>query len=130
MAYVINLEEAAAENELFRKVLYTAKHCQLVVMKLAPGEDIGEEVHELDQFIRIESGLGKAVLNGAEHELSDGFAVVIPAGTRHNILNTSATQSMKLYTVYAPPEHRDGVVHPTKADAIASHEHFDGVSTE
>ena len=129
--YVINIEEASRGNEHFRKVLYTAKHSQLVLMSLLPKEDIGEEVHALDQFIRCESGKGKAVLDGVTHEIGDGFAVVVPAGTRHNIVNTSETEEMKLYTLYSPPNHKDGVVHATKADAEADEgEHFDGVTTE
>ncbi len=127
--YVINIEKATEENENFRKVLYTAKNSQLVVMSLKAGEEIGEEVHTLDQFIRIEKGEGKAVLDGTEHKIEDGFAVVVPAGTKHNIINTS-DEEMKLYTIYSPPEHRDGVVHQTKADAISNEEHFDGNTTE
>jgi mannose-6-phosphate isomerase-like protein (cupin superfamily) len=130
MAFVIDLETATQENESFRTVLYTAKHCQLVIMSLNPNEDIGEETHTLDQFIRVESGKGRAVLDGVEHELSDGFAVVIPAGTKHNIINTSNDAPMKLYTVYSPPEHKDGVVRMTKADATANEEHFDGQTSE
>lgn len=126
--FVINLERVTEENTAFRRVLYTAKHCQLVAMALQPNEEIGSEVHILDQFIRVESGTGKAVLNGQAYPLTDGSAVVVPAGTEHNIINTSASASMKLYTVYAPPEHKDGTVHPTKADA--HEEHFDGVTTE
>lgn len=127
--YAGNIEELSLKNENFRKVLYTAKSSQLVVMSLKPGEDIGEEVHELDQFIRCEAGAGKAVLDGVEHEIGDGFAVVVPAGTRHNIINTS-DKAMKLYTVYSPPNHRDGVVHKTKAEAESDEEHFDGKTTE
>jgi mannose-6-phosphate isomerase-like protein (cupin superfamily) len=128
--YVINIEKASEENNNFRKVLYTAKNSQLVVMSLKPGEEIGEEVHTLDQFIRVEKGEGKAVLDGIEHEIKDGYAVVIPAGARHNIINTSDEEEMKLYTIYSPPEHRDGVIHLTKADAIAEEEHFDGRTSE
>lgn len=128
--YVDNIEKLALENEAFRRVLYTAKNSQLVLMSIAPGEDIGEEVHTLDQFIRCEKGTGKAVLDGVEHEVADGIAVVIPAGTRHNVINTSPSEPLKLYTVYSPPEHRDGVVHKTKADALAGEEHFDGITTE
>lgn len=128
--YVINIEKASEENNNFRKVLYTAKNSQLVVMSLKPGEEIGEEVHTLDQFIRVEDGEGKAVLDGIEHEIKDGYAVVIPVGARHNIINTSDDEEMKLYTIYSPPEHRDGVIHPTKADAIAEEEHFDGRTSE
>lgn len=115
--YVTYIEKEAVENENFRKVLFTATHSQLVVMSLKPGEEIGEEVHHLDQFIRIESGEGKAILDGEEHILGDGSAVVVPEGVRHNIINTSSTEFMKLYTVYSPPEHRDGTIHATKEDA-------------
>ena len=128
--YVVNIEEATAKNENFRQVLYTAKNSQLVVMSLKPGEDIGMEVHHLDQFIRIESGKGKAILDGVEHELADGFAVVVPAGTNHNIIN-SLESEMKIYTVYSPPNHVDGKIHVTKQDAQADEgEHFDGKTSE
>ena len=127
--YVVNLEQETLRNDSFRKVLYTAQHSQLVLMSLLPGEDIGEETHTLDQFIRIDSGSGKTVLNGVEHELANGFAIVIPAGVKHNIINTS-DKPMKLYTVYSPPEHQDGIVRATKAEAVAREEHFDGVTTE
>ena len=119
MAYVNNLEEQTLANDNFRQVLFTAKNCQLVLMSLLPGEEIGEEIHELDQFIRFEAGEGKVVLDGAETAVSDGFAVVIPAGVKHNVINTSADAKLKLYTIYTPPEHRDGTVHQTKADALA-----------
>src|SRR3989338_8395897 len=99
MSYITNIEKDSIDNKNFRKVLYTATSSQLVVMSLLPGEDIGEEIHELDQFIRIEAGHGKTVLNDVESEISDGFAVVVPAGTKHNIINTSETEEMKLYTV-------------------------------
>src|SRR5476649_2411634 len=111
--HIINLEKTALANEFFRKVLYTAKHSQLVVMSLKPGEDIGEEIHQLDQFIRCEAGVGKAVLDGVTHKISNGFSIVVPAGTKHNIINTSSDKSLKLYTVYSPPNHRDGVIHRT-----------------
>ena len=127
--YVQNIEKAAERNTTFRTVLYTAKNCQLVVMSLKPGEDIGAEVHKLDQFFRIEEGEGKAVLDGIEHRIKSGFAILVPAGTHHNIINGSSG-SMKLYTLYAPPNHRDGVVHATKADAESDKEHFDGTTTE
>ncbi|MFH2003276.1 MAG: cupin domain-containing protein [Bacteroidota bacterium] len=130
MAYVINIEEATRNNNNFRKVLYTAKNSQLVVMSLKPKEDIGMEVHQLDQFIRVEKGQGKSILNGQEFDISDGFAVIVPAGTEHNIINTSETEEMKIYTVYSPPNHRDGVIHATKAEAEAGEEHFDGKTTE
>lgn len=128
--YVVNIERVSLENENFRQVLYTAKNSQLVVMSLGPNEDIGEEVHQLDQFIRCESGQGKAILDGVEHVISDGFVVVVPAGTKHNLANTSAEKPLKLYTLYSPPNHRDGVIHKTKADAKDDEEHFDGKTTE
>lgn len=131
MAYVINIEQETLLNQKFRRVLYTAKNSQLVVMSLLPHEEIGIETHQLDQFIRVERGEGKAILNGQEYELNDGSAVVIPAGTEHNIINTSTTEEMKLYTVYSPPNHQDGKVHVTKAEAVADEsEHFDGKTTE
>lgn len=128
--YITNIEKASLENENFRKVLYTAKNSQLVVMSLKPGEDIGEEVHQLDQFIRCEAGEGKAILDGVEHAIRDGFAVVVPAGALHNIVNVSSDKPMKLYTVYSPPNHRDGIVHVTKAEAEGDAEEFDGKTTE
>lgn len=128
--YVINIEKFSLENENFRKVLYTAKNSQLVIMSLKPGEEIGEEIHQLDQFIRCEAGTAKAILDGVEYEISDGFAVVVPAGTRHNISNTSPDKPLKLYTIYSPPNHRDGVVHETKVQAESDEEHFDGKTSE
>jgi len=110
-------------------VLYTAKHCQLVLMALKPKEDIGVEVHKPDQFFRVEEGSGEVVLDGVHTPICDGFAVVVPAGTTHNIINTG-TVPMKLYTLSAPPNHRDGVVHLSRADALADKEHFDGKTTE
>ncbi len=127
--YVANIEQLSLANEYFRQVLYTDARMQLVVMALKPNEDIGEEVHTLDQFIRIEEGEGKAVLDGEEHALADGTVVIIPAGTRHNIINTSAQKPMKLYTLYAPPNHKEGTTHKTKAEAEADEEHFDGTVT-
>ena len=129
--YVSNIEEEAKNNTNFRKVLYTAKNSQLVLMSLLPNEDIGSEVHTLDQFLRVEAGSGVAILDGVEHPISDGSAIVVPAGTEHNIRNTSPTVAMKLYTVYSPPDHKDGALHPTKADATADpDDHFDGKTTE
>lgn len=129
--FVTNIEQAAVENEYFRKVLYTDERIQLVVMSLKPGEDIGEEVHQLDQFIRVEAGEGRAVLDGVAHEIQDGVAIVVPKGVLHNITNTSSTKPMKLYTVYAPPNHKDGTIHVTKAEAEADEgEHFDGTTSE
>lgn len=128
--FVSDLEKETLANENFRKVLYTAEHCQLVMMSLRPREEIGLETHHLDQFIRVDKGSGKAVLNGEESSLEDGYAVVVPAGVEHNIVNTSEAEPMKLYTVYAPAEHKDGTIHATKADAQAAEEHFDGQTTE
>ena len=128
--YIEGIEKVTLENDYFREVLYTARHSQLVVMSLKPLEEIGEEVHQLDQFIRCEQGNGKAILDGVEHAVSNGVAVLVPAGAKHNIINTSSVEAMKLYTVYAPQNHRDGVVHKTKADAEADTEHFDGKTTE
>lgn len=128
--YIINIEKSAKENNNFRKVLYTAKHSQLVLMSLRPAEEIGEEVHALDQFIRIEAGKGMAILDGVEHAVGDGSAIVIPAGIRHNIVN-DADEEMKLYTIYSPPEHKDGIIHTTKEEAISdTTDHFDGQTTE
>jgi len=121
--YVLDIEEKTFQNENFREVLYTAQHSQLVLMSLLPNEEIGMEVHEIvDQFIRVESGTGKAILNGEEHELSDGVAVIVPAGTKHNIINTSSDKKMKLYTVYSPAHHKDGTIHKTKQEAEADSE--------
>jgi mannose-6-phosphate isomerase-like protein (cupin superfamily) len=129
--YITNIEKASLENEYFRQVLYTDTRLQLVVMSLKPSEDIGEEVHQLDQFIRVETGEGKAVLNGEETPIHDGSVIVIPQGTRHNILNLSTDKPMKLYTLYAPPDHKDGTIHKTKADAQADKgDEFDGKTTE
>src|SRR3989339_1535349 len=112
--YITNIEKFSLENENFRQVLYTAKNSQLVVMSLKPGEDVGEEVHQLDQFIRCEAGAGKAVLDDVEYDLNDGFAVVVPSGTKHNIINTSQDKELKIYPLYSPPNHKDGTVHQTK----------------
>lgn len=128
--YITNIEKFSLENDNFRQVLYTAKNSQLVVMSLKPGEEIGSEVHQLDQFIRCEAGEGKAILDDTEHEISDGFIVLVPAGARHNIINTSTSHPMKLYTLYAPPNHRDGIIHGTKEQAEADSEHFDGKTSE
>jgi len=127
--FVKDIESLAVKNEDFRQVLYTAKHCQLVVMALKPKEDIGAEVHKLDQFFRVEEGAGEAVLDDVRTEIRAGFAVVVPAGTKHNIINTGKVP-LKLYTLYAPPNHRDGVIHQTRADAETDNEKFDGKTTE
>lgn len=127
--FVTNIEKESLENEHFRRVLYTAKNSQLVLMSIKPGEEIGEEVHGLDQFLRVEAGEGKAILNGVEHVIADGSAIVVPAGISHNVINTGEVP-MKLYTLYSPPEHRDGIVHATKEEAEGGEEHFDGKTTE
>jgi mannose-6-phosphate isomerase-like protein (cupin superfamily) len=127
--FVQDIEGLAVENGDFRRVLYTAKYCQLVVMALEPREEIGMEVHKLDQFFRVEEGSGEAILDGVRTPIRAGFAVVVPAGTIHNIINTGSAP-LKLYTIYSPPNHRDGVVHHTRAEAEADDEHFDGMTTE
>lgn len=119
--YHVDIEKKTEKNDYFREVLFTGPHSQLVVMSLNVGEDIGLETHaDTDQFIRIEEGKGKAILDGEEFELEDGSAIVIPAGTQHNVINTSSKEAMKLYTVYTPPEHADGTIHKTKAEAEAA----------
>lgn len=121
--HITNIEKDTLENENFRKVIFTAENMQLVLMSIEPNDEIGEEMHEdVDQFIRIEKGSGKAILNGEEYEIMDGSSVVIPAGVRHNIVNSSAEEKLKLYTIYSPPEHRDGVIHQTKEDAMSDEE--------
>lgn len=126
--YIVNIEEETLTNTDYRRVLYTGENSQLVVMSIEPGDEIGEEVHTLDQFIRIEKGTAKVVLNQIdEHVLEDDFAVIIPAGTAHNVINTGDT-ALKLYSIYTPPEHKDGLVQATKADDAEVH--FDGVTTE
>jgi mannose-6-phosphate isomerase-like protein (cupin superfamily) len=127
--YVTNIEEASLANDYFRKVLYTDQRLQLVVMSLKAGEDIGMEVHNLDQFFRIEEGEGKAILDGVEHAIQGGSVIIVPTGTNHNIVNTGSS-AMKLYTLYVPPNHKDGTVHKTKAEAEAAEEHFDGKTSE
>lgn len=127
--YHIDIEHKTQENKYFREVLFTGPNSQLVVMSIGVGEDIGLETHdEIDQFIRIESGIGKAIIGDSEFEVKDGSAVVVPAGSEHNVINTSPDKPLKLYTVYSPPEHPDGTVNKTKADAIAyekEHHHHD-----
>jgi mannose-6-phosphate isomerase-like protein (cupin superfamily) len=125
--YVTNIEKATKENTDYRRVLYTAKNSQLVLMSLKPGEEIGEEVHELDQFFRFEEGEGEVFVDGTRHSVKAEDAVVVPQGARHNIINTGSID-LKLYTIYSPAEHKDGTVEATKADAYE--EHFDGVTTE
>jgi mannose-6-phosphate isomerase-like protein (cupin superfamily) len=123
--YVTNIEDRTLENDNFREVLFTAPGIQLVLMTIGVGDEIGLETHDdVDQFIRVESGEGKAILDGREHALEDGSAVVIPRGTEHNVVNVSKSEPLKLYSIYTPPEHPDGTVHKTKAEADAyEHEH-------
>lgn len=125
--YIVNIEKETLENENYRKVLYTAKNSQLVLMTIQPGDEIGLEIHDLDQFIRVESGEATVILDDVEHKIEDDWAVVIPAGTKHNVVNTG-DEPLRLYSVYSPPEHKDGTVHATKAED--KEEHFDGVTTE
>ena len=116
--FVDNIEQITLDNNNFRKVLSTNEHSQLVVMSLKPMEEIGMEVHEnVDQFFRIEAGRGKVIANDQEYEESDGYAVIIPAGTNHNVINTSETEDLKLYTIYSPANHPDGTIHATKEEA-------------
>lgn len=129
--FVIHIEKETKENENFRKVLYTAKHSQLVLMSLKPREEIGMEVHpDNDQFFRIEIGQGKCIVDGNEYDLEDGVAIVVPAGAEHNIINTSDTEELKLYTIYSPPHHKDGIVRLSKKEAEADSPEFDGIATE
>ena len=129
--YVTDIEKETEENADFRRVLYTGKHSQLVLMSLRPGEEIGEETHDdVDQFFRFEKGEGEVSIDGATHRVTDGDAVIVPAGARHNVKNVSKRQNLRLYTIYSPPEHQDGVVRHTKKEAMASEEHFDGRTTE
>jgi len=129
--YKDNIERLTLENESFRKVLYTAEHCQLVLMSLAPGVEIGSEVHEDgDQFFRFEKGEGKVVINETEYAVSDGDSVIVPAGATHNVINTSTSEALKLYTIYAPPHHKDGVLRATREEAMADGPEFDGITTE
>lgn len=128
-----NIENSTIANKNFRQVLYTGKHSQLVLMSLAPKEEIGLEVHsDNDQFFRFEKGQGKVVIDGNEYKVKDGFAVIVPAGAKHNVINTSKTEALKLYTIYSPAHHIDGIVRATKAEAEdpANDEEFDGKTTE
>lgn len=123
VGYLDNIEKITIDNQNFRKVLFTGKHAQLVVMSLLAGEEIGVEVHEkTDQFIRIEAGEGKLIIAGEEHDLADGSAFIVPAGTQHNVINTSNQNPLKLYTIYSPPHHKDQVLHQTKSEAEADTE--------
>lgn len=126
-----HIEKDTLENENFRKVLYTGKHCQLVLMSLKPNEDIGMEVHpDNDQFFRFETGTGKVLIDGNEYNVTDGDAIIVPAGAEHNVINTSDSEPLKLYTIYAPPHHQDGVVRATKEEAELDSPEFDGKTTE
>jgi mannose-6-phosphate isomerase-like protein (cupin superfamily) len=129
--YSTSIEEETRKNSDFRRVLYTGKYSQLVLMNLKPMEEIGMETHpNIDQFFRFEEGEGKAIIDGVEHKIKDGDAVIVPAGAKHNVVNTSKNSELKLYTIYSPPEHQDKVVRHTKADAEASPEEYDGKPTE
>lgn len=129
--YKTDLERETKKNNYFRRVLYTAKHSQLVLMSLKPKEEIGEEVHKsIDQFFRFESGRGIVVINGKKHAVRDGSAVIVPAGARHNVVNTSANGRLSFYTIYSPPDHKDKMVHRTRAEAMAKDKEFDGKTTE
>ena len=128
--FVENIEQLTTANVHFRRVVYTGKHLQLVLMTLKPGEEVGAEVHEgHDQFFRVEAGNGEVVIDGSRRPIADDDAIIVPAGARHNVINTGSGP-LQLYTLYAPPEHREGVVHATKAEADASDEHFDGTTSE
>lgn len=125
-----NIEQLTLDNDHFRKVLYTSKHFQLVLMSLLPGEEIGEEVHdENDQFFRFEQGNGKCIIDDNEYAVADGDAVIVPSGAKHNVINTGAGV-LKMYTIYAPPHHKDGIVRATKKEAEENEEDFDGQTTE
>ena|SRR3989344_8456653 len=129
--YFANIEQLVTENENFRQVVYTAKHSQLVLMSLKPKEEIGIEVHEEnDQFFRFESGTGKVLIDGTEYSVGDGDVMVIPQGAEHNVINTSGTEFLKMYTIYSPAHHADGITHATKTDAMSDEEHFEGVTSE
>jgi len=126
-----NIEKATLENGDFRKVLYTGKHSQLVLMSLKPNEEIGMEVHpDNDQFFRFEKGQGKCIIDGNEYEIVDGVAIVVPSGAQHNIINTSSTDELKLYTIYSPAHHKDGIIRATKEEAESNEAEFDGTTTE
>lgn len=129
--FKVNIEKSTLENTDFRKVLYTSKHNQLVLMSLKPKEEIGEETHpDTDQFFRFEGGHGKCIIDGTEYEVKDGDAIIIPAGAKHNVMNMDATSELKMYTIYSPPHHKDGIVRKTKKDAETKTEEFDGVTSE
>ena len=129
--YKGNIEQLTKENKNFRHVLYTAKDCQLVLMSLLPGEEIGLETHsDINQFFRFESGEGKVIVNETEYVVGDGDAVIVPMGAKHNVINTSTTEDLKIYTIYAPPHHKDGIIRATRDEAVSDDPEFDGVTTE
>lgn len=129
--FFANIEKETLENENFRKVLYTGKNSQLVLMSLKPNEEIGMEIHpDNDQFFRFEKGEGKVIIDGNEYVVSDGSAIVVPAGAEHNVINTSSTEELKIYTIYSPPHHKDGIVRATKEEAELNEAPFDGQTTE
>jgi mannose-6-phosphate isomerase-like protein (cupin superfamily) len=129
--YKNNIEKSTLENNNFRKVLYTAKHMQLVLMSLKPGEEIGAEIHKnSDQFFRFEVGSGKCIIDGNEYRMKDGDVIIVPAGAKHNVINTGNSIELKMYTIYALPNHQDGIVRTTKKDAETNEEEFDGKTTE
>ena len=129
--FVGNIEKDTAKNSDFRRVLYTGKYSQLVLMSLKPGEEIGEEVHDdVDQFFRFEQGEGKVIIDDVEHKVHDGMAAIVPSGAKHNVVNTSKSEDLRLYTIYSPPEHQDKVVRHTRAQAMAEEEHYEGKPTE
>jgi mannose-6-phosphate isomerase-like protein (cupin superfamily) len=129
--YKSNIEKATLDNANFRKVLYSGKHLQLVLMSLKAGEEIGEEVHkENDQFFRFEGGNGKCIIDGNNYNVTDGDVIIIPAGAKHNIINTDSATELKMYTIYSPPHHKDGIVRATKEEAEKNEEEFDGKTTE
>jgi mannose-6-phosphate isomerase-like protein (cupin superfamily) len=127
--FVTDIEKDTINNNNFRKVLYTGKHSQLVLMSINPGDDIGEEIHNVDQFFRIDSGSGKVIINGKEHKIFDGSAFIVPAGAKHNVVNDEK-KSLKLYSIYSPPHHKDKIIHKTKEKAMKDKEHFDKKTTE
>ena len=129
--YSTNIEQETLKNNNFRKVLYTAKHSQLVLMNLKPKEEIGMEVHkDNDQFFRFEQGQGQCIIDGNKYTVADGSAIVVPAGAKHNVINTSESEELKFYTIYSPANHKDGIIHATKEQAEKFDEEFDGVTTE
>jgi len=129
--FTINIETATRANRNFRRVLYTGKHSQLVLMSLKVGEEIGMETHpDNDQFFRFEMGQGKCIIDGTEYTVGNGDVVIVPAGAKHNVINTSKTEELKLYTIYSPAHHKDGIIRATKAEAMENEAQFDGVTTE